>query len=271
MLNALRIGLIGFVFAGMSALAGAESKDKGDAEYTMSVGDVVRIMVFQNPDLTMEARVPESGAISYPLLGSVQLGGLSIRAAEKNIAKGLRDGGFVPQAQVNISLTQILGNRVSVLGLVGRPGRIPLDTTNTKVTDILATAGGIAPGGDDIVILIGTRGGKPFRKEIDLPAIYLDGKQEDDIEVAGGDVIYVHRAPMFFIHGEVQRPGTFRVERGMTVQQALVLAGGLSSRGKESGVRLHRRESNGLVEEITPKLSDTIKTNDVIFVRESLF
>jgi polysaccharide export outer membrane protein len=260
------IGLICLVCGGLAWAQGSAG-----AEYTIGSGDVVRIVVFQNPDLTLESRVPESGAISYPLLGNVQLGGLTIDAAEKKIAKGLRDGGFVPQAQVNISLTQILGNRVSVLGLVGKPGRIPLETANTRVTDILATAGGIAAGGDDIVILIGMRAGKPFRKEIDLPAIYLEGKQEDDIEVAGGDVIYVHRAPMFFIHGEVQRPGTFRVERGMTIQQGLVLAGGLGPRGKESGVRLHRRDNEGLVVESTPKLGDSIKANDVIFVRESLF
>lgn len=269
MLRALTICLLGLMSVAIGSIARAQGNS--GAEYAIVAGDVVRIVVFQNPDLTLETRVPESGAISYPLLGSVQLGGLTIEAAEQKVAKGLRDGGFVPQAQVNISLTQILGNRVSVLGLVGKPGRVPLETVNTRVTDILATVGGIAPGGDDTIILIGKRAGKPFRKEIDLPAIYLDGKLEDDIEVAGGDVIYVHRAPMFYIYGEVQRPGSYRVERGMTVRQALVLAGGPTARGKESGIRLNRRGDAGVVAESTPALGDQVKPNDVIFVRESLF
>ncbi|MBK9019740.1 MAG: polysaccharide export protein EpsE [Sulfuritalea sp.] len=247
------------------------AQDKGSTDITLGSGDLIRIVVFQNPDLTVEARVSEAGTVTYPLLGSVKVGGLTLDAAEKQIAKGLRDGGFVPQPQVNISLSQILGNRVSILGMVGKPGRFPLETFNTRLTDILATAGGISPGGDDSVIVIGTRDGKPFRKEIDVPGIYLDSKREDDIVVAGGDIIYVHRAPVYYIYGEVQKPGSFRIERGMTVQQALVQAGGPSARGMERWLRMHRRDKEGLLVESSPELLDPIKPNDVIYVRESFF
>jgi polysaccharide export outer membrane protein len=119
--------------------------------------------------------------------------------------------------------------------------------------------------------LIGTREGKPFRKEIDLPAIYLDGKRENDIVVAGGDIIYVHRAPMYYIYGEIQRAGSFRVERGMTVQQALAQAGGPGARGMEYWIRLHRRDKNGEVVKSSPDLFDPVLPNDVIYVRESFF
>jgi polysaccharide export outer membrane protein len=247
------------------------AQDKSSSDITLGAGDSIRIVVFQNPDLTIETRVSEGGTITYPLLGAVQVGGLTIDAAEKQIAKGLREGGFVPQPQVNIILSQILGNRVAVLGLVGKPGRVPIETFNTRVTDIIATSGGIAPGGDDTIILIGTREGKPFRKEIDLPAIYLDGKRENDIVVAGGDIIYVHRAPMYYIYGEIQRAGSFRVERGMTVQQALAQAGGPGARGMEYWIRLHRRDKNGEVVKSSPDLFDPVLPNDVIYVRESFF
>jgi polysaccharide export outer membrane protein len=258
--------LILVVFAGLSW-----AQDKGISDITLGAGDSIRIVVFQNPDLTIETRVSEGGTITYPLLGAVQVGGLTIDAAEKQIAKGLRDGGFVPQPQVNITLSQILGNRVAVLGMVGRPGRVPIETFNTRVTDILATSGGIALGGDDTIILLGMRDGKLFRKEIDVPAIYLEGKRENDVVVAGGDVIYVHRAPMYYIYGEVQRAGSFRVERGMTVQQALAQAGGPGTRGTEYWIRLHRRDKSGEVVKSSPELFDQVLPNDVIYVRESFF
>jgi polysaccharide export outer membrane protein len=265
--NLWRVGFFLFVLAGSSW-----AQDKGSpADITIGSGDLIRISVFQNPDLTIETRVSESGAITYPLLGSVNVGGLTINAAEKRIANGLRDGGFVPQPQVNVSLMQILGNRVSVLGLVGKPGRIPLENLSTTLTELLATAGGIAPGGDDVLILIGTRDGKPFRKEIDVPSIYIDGTRENDIVVAGGDIIYVHRAPMYYIYGEVQRAGAFRVERGMTVQQALVQAGGPNPRGTEADIRLHRRNAEGQVVKSLPDMFEPVKPNDVLYVRESLF
>ena len=87
----------------------------------------------------------------------MQIGGLTIDAAEKTIARGLKDGGFVQQPQVNIVLAQIRGNQVSVLGQVNRPGRFPLETTNTRVSDLLAMAGGTSVNGSDIVILTGVR------------------------------------------------------------------------------------------------------------------
>ncbi len=269
MLRSFNLWLVGLFLVTLAGVSWAQEKSGSDI--TLGAGDLIRVVVFQNPDLTVDTRVGESGEITYPLLGRVQVGGLTIDAAEKQIAKGLREGGFVPQPQVNIALSQILGNRVTVLGMVGRPGRVPIETFNTRVTDILATSGGIAPGGDDIVILLGTREGKSFRKEIDVPAIYLEGKRDSDMVVAGGDIIYVHRAPMYYIYGEIQRPGSFRIERGMTIQQALAQAGGPGARGMEYWIRLHRRDKSGEVVKSSPELFDPVLPNDVIYVRESFF
>ena len=157
----------------------------------------------------------------------MHLGGKDVATAEKAIARALKDGGFVQQPQVNITLTLIRGNQVSVLGQVNRPGRFPLETFTTRLSDMLATAGGTAPGGDDVAIVSGIRNGKPFRKEIDIPDLYIGGHAENDIVLAGGDTIYIHRAPVFYIYGEAQRPGAYRIERGMTVMQALAQGGGL--------------------------------------------
>lgn len=254
----------------LALVEGAQPADS-KAEYVLGPGDVVRVTVFQNPDLTLETRVSENGAVSYPLIGQVSVGGLSVSDAEKKIGKLLRDGGFVRQPQVNILPLQIRGSQVSVLGQVNRPGRYPLDVLNAKVTDLLATAGGITQGGADLLILVGSRNGKPFRQEIDLPTIFLAGKTELDLPIAGGDTIYVHRAPMFYIYGEVQKPGAYRVERDMTVMQALAQGGGLTIRGTQKGIQINRRDEKGKVQQIAPDMTAPIRTDDVIFVKESLF
>ncbi|WP_051360325.1 polysaccharide export protein EpsE [Candidatus Symbiobacter mobilis] len=253
------------VMAAVSASAGAKS------DYPLGPGDAIKIQVFQNPDLTLETRVSESGAISYPLLGSVELGGLSVAQAEQRIRDALQQGGFLQNPQVSILLMQIRGNQVSVLGQVARPGRFPLETANIRLTDMLANAGGAVPGGDDIVIVTGMRDGQPFRKEVDIPAIFLHARTEDDLILQGGDSIYVHRAPVFYVYGEVQRPGAYRVERAMTVMQAIALGGGPTARGSEKRLRLHRKAESGAVVQSEPKLTDPVQTNDVLYVRESIF
>jgi polysaccharide export outer membrane protein len=260
-----------FLVAAVLALAGLNAQAQAKPDYPLGTGDAIRVQVFQNPDLTIETRVSENGSITYPLIGAVELGGLSIAAAEQKIADALQQGGFIQKPQVNIMLVQIRGNQVAVLGQVNRPGRFPLETANTRLSDMLANAGGATAGGDDIAIVTGVRNGQSFRKQIDIPAIFLDEKIQDDIVLQGGDNIYVHRAPVFYIYGETQRPGSFRVERGMTIMQALAQGGGPTARGSEKRLRLHRRAADGSIKQLAPQLTDPVLPNDVIYVKESLF
>lgn len=262
--------LLSAIALSSASLANA-AEPRANVDYKLGQGDAIRILVFQNPDLTLDSRVSESGTITYPLIGTVNIGGLSIEAAEKRIAAGLKDGGFVQKPQVNIILIQVRGNQVSVLGQVNRPGRFPLETANNRVSDVLAMAGGIIPSGADSVIVTGIREGKPFRREIDFPGIFIDDKSENDIPVSGGDVIYVHRAPVFYIYGEAQRSGSYRIERGMTIQQALAQAGGTTMRGTESRIRVHRRMPDGKVSQLSLDPQEPVQADDVIYVRESLF
>ena len=136
---------------------------------------------------------------------------------------------------------------------------------------MLAIAGGISASGADIAIVTGTRDGKPYRKEIDIPGMFLDNNLQNDIVVAGGDVIYVHRQPMFYIYGEVQRPGSFRVERNMTIRQALAQAGGLSPRGTERNLSVYRRGADGAISATSVNLDAPVRADEVLHVRESLF
>ena len=240
-------------------------------QYRLAAGDVVRVTVFQNPDLTLEARISESGNISYPLLGVVSIGGMTVTQAEKRIADGLRDGNFVKQPQVSLLVTQVRGNQVSVLGQVGKPGRFPLESADMHLTDVIANAGGIAPNGSDVVIVIGVRDGKPFRTSVDLHQLFGSERRTGDMLMQNGDVVWVERAPQIYIYGEVQKPGAMRLERGMTVMQALSTGGGLTQRGTERGMRVHRRDADGKTSVIEVKLTDTLQPDDVLYVRESVF
>jgi polysaccharide export outer membrane protein len=252
-------------------LSVAQAQSGKNAEYVLGPGDILHITVFQNPDLTTDTRVSEVGTLSFPLVGSVPVGGLSLSQGEKKIADMLREGGFVQKPQVNILPVQIRSSQVAVLGQVNRAGRYPLETVNTHLSDMLATAGGIATTGADTVVLMGSRDGHAIRREIDIPALFLKGDSADDIVLRGGDVLYVNRAPVFYIYGEVQHPGAFRLEREMTVMQGLATGGGVTLRGTEKGLRLHRRDAQGRLQIIEPKLDDPLKADDVIYVRESLF
>ena len=240
-------------------------------EYRLGPGDVVRISVYQSPDLTLETRVGEAGTISFPLVGSVRIGGLGVTQAEKTIADALRGGNFLKAPQVSLMVVQVRANQVSVLGQVGKPGRFPVETADMRLSDLLATAGGIAPGGADILTLVGTRNGQPFRKELDVQSVIRSERRADDLFVQNGDVLYVDRAPVIYIYGEVQRPGTLRLERGMTLMQVLAASGGITQRGTEKGMRIHRKGADGKTQVLQPTMDDQLRADDVVYVRESLF
>jgi polysaccharide biosynthesis/export protein len=264
--GALSVVLVASVVS-QSALAQAVAP----SNYRLGAGDSIRVTVFQNADMTVETRVSEDGSISYPLVGRVTVGDLEIGAAEKKIAAALKDGGFLKGPQVNIQLIEVRGNKVAVLGQVNRAGSFPLQTTTARASQMLAEAGGVTATGDDRIIVTGTRAGKPFRREIDMDALYRNQRPDDDIVLAGGDTIYVPRAPMFFIYGEVIKPGSYRIDRNMTMRQALAAGGGLTLRGTERRLKVVRQNAQGVAEKITVQLDDPVLPGDVVTVSESIF
>ncbi|MCY7315908.1 MAG: polysaccharide export protein EpsE [Rubrivivax sp.] len=241
------------------------------AEYRLGSGDVIRIAVFQNPEMTLETRVTEAGVISFPLIGEQRIGGRSVTEAERQIADALRTGNFVRNPQVTIVVMQVRGNQASVLGQVNKPGRYPIEVAGMRLSDLLAMAGGTAPTGADVVVVSGVRSGEPFRQEVDLPTLFASGGAQRDLTILNGDTVWVDRQSLLYIYGEVQRPGPVRLERGMTLLQALASGGGLTLRGTERGIRVHRKAADGQVQILQPKMTDTLRDGDVIYVRESLF
>ena len=225
----------------------------------LGIGDAVRVTVFQQPDLTTEARISERGTINMPLIGEVKVAGLSQAEAANAIAEGLKEGKYLKSPQVALAITTVRSRQVSVLGLVARPGRYALDDTSPNVADVIAAAGGIAAGGDNTVTIL------------------RDGK-EQKVNVLGqpfalkaGDTVSVERAPVFYVYGEVARAGAYRVEPDMTVMQAIAAGGGITPRGSEWRLKMRRLNEKGKLVESSAKLQDRVRPDDVIIVKESLF
>lgn len=268
LLLALTVCSSAFAQSGPAAPASAAAPKP---EAVIGVGDTLKITVYQNPDLTVDgARISESGQINFPLIGGVGVGGLTIAAAEAKIAKMLRDGGFVLRPQVMIQVGQIRSSVISILGQVAKPGRYPIEVVGTKASEMIAVAGGVLPTGADIVTLSGTRDNRAIKFDIDLLSILQAGKSELDVTVDNGDILYVDRAPTAYIYGEVQKPGIFPLQRGMTLLQALAQGGGLTPKGTQRGIKVHRRDVSGKVVILDMDLNAPIVRDDVIYIKESL-
>ena len=261
----LLAALAGATLFAFAIQAGAASRE------TLGAGDTIRVTVFQNPDLTTEARISERGTIVFPLIGEIALGGQTPQGAGARIAAQLKQGNFMKDPQVSVSVLQVRSRQVSVLGNVVRPGRYALDDTNLTLTDILALAGGISPGGADTVTVLTNRNGTEKKLEVNVSEMIAKGNMSANFEIQNGDMVFVQRAPVFYIYGEVQRAGAYRLEPEMVVMHALSVGGGLTPRGSERGLVIHRRMPDGAVRKIEAKLFEPVRPDDVIYVRESLF
>jgi len=237
----------------------------------IGMGDMMRVTVFRNPDLTTEARVSEHGTILFPLIGQVPVVGMTPQQAGERIAQRLKEGRFVVTPEVTVSLAQVNSRQVAVLGAVNKPGRYPIDNINSRLTDFIAAAGGVAAPGSDLVTVVSMHEGQAQKRDVDLSQMFTSGDVQANLALQPGDTIYVHRAPMVYVYGEVQKAGAYRLEPHMTVMQAIAMGGGLTVRGTQRGLQIHRRGNDGHVQKIDAHLTDEVRTDDVVYVAESLF
>lgn len=243
-----------------------------NADYTLGEGDVVKILVYDHPDLTTETQITADGQITFPLLGRVQLMGLTFNQAEKMVASKLESAGMVKSPNVTVMVTQYRSRRLSVLGEVNKPGRMALDSP-TSLAEALALAGGVTPTAGNKVVLIRADGnGKQTRTEFTVAELLDDGVQgRAAIAVQAGDILFVPKAEQFFVYGEVQRPGMYRLDRPTNVMQALSMGGGFNTRANTSRLTVFRKQPDGSVKEYTVRPDDPIRDGDVLFIKESLF
>ena len=236
----------------------------------IGAGDTVRISAFRYPELTTEARVSEAGQVRVPLIGAVVLQGLTPEKAASLIAERLKSGNYVLDPQINVAVVQPRSRQVSVLGHVTRPGRYTLEGTSARLSDVVAMAGGLVPSASDVLVVKRTRDGRTESLNVDLGAI-IRGSAEADIELSSGDSVFVPKAPVVYVYGEVTRGGSYRLEPGMTVMQAISLAGGLTPRGSEKLAKLRRKNPGGGWTEAPARPTDAVGADDVIYIRESIF
>jgi len=236
-------------------------------DYKLGPGDLVRISVFGAPELATEARVAQSGTITCPLVGSVPIAGLSTADAEALLAKRYIDGGYVRQPQISMLVVEFQSQKISVLGHVNKPGQYPLRATS-NVLDVLADAGGVvAQTAGDHATLMRKDG---TSAEIDLQLLF-QGDPQQNVPVRGGDRLVVPRAEQFYIYGQVQKPGMYRLEPNMTLSRAISAGGGLTPRGTERRAIVKRRDAKGKEDSFSVRATDVIGPDDVLYIKESLF
>lgn len=239
-------------------------------ESVLGPGDALRVFVYGHPDMTTETKVNETGKITFPLVGEVIVDGLTPSEAERKIANLLESRDILRRPQVIVVTASLQSQMVSVLGNVRNQGRYPIEGKRS-LTEILAMAGGIVPEGGELITLIRSDGKRFVKEVIDVLEMVRTGDLSRDVDVRSDDLIYVERAHRFYIYGEVQRAGAYRLERNMTVIQALSVGGGLTQRGTERGLRIQRRDSEGNLQILNAKSSDLVQPDDVIYIKESLF
>ena len=235
-------------------------------------GDVINVQVFGRPELTTTTSIAEDGSIVAPLLGPVQVAGLSTAAAAQKIAGAYRDGQLLRNPQVTILISQARSQLVSVLGEVRAPGRFPVDTATT-VLDVLAQAGGTTDKSGDVMYIIrNSNAGEVDRRMIDLRGLHNNRYSLKLLTLQGGDSVFVPPAEQFYIYGEVQEPNMYRLEPNMTVLQAISRGGGLTKLASRSRVEIKRRDlDSGQLITRKARLHEIVQADDVIYVKESLF
>jgi polysaccharide export outer membrane protein len=263
----LRIAHFARVFIVALATVGLLQATARPEDYRLGAGDLLKIVVFDHDELSVDARISQTGNITFPLVGQVPVAGLSTRDAELLLAQHLMDGGFVKQPQVSVLVSEYQSQKVSVMGQVTKAGQYPLDASK-KVLEVLAMAGGVLndTAADDAT-LVRADGN---RVTIDLQKLF-DGDPAMNLSVHDGDTVFVRHAPQFYIYGEVQHPGEYRLARNTTISQAISIGGGLTPRGTQRGAIIKRLDVQGKERKYSVGDEDVLQPNDVLLIKASLF
>jgi polysaccharide export outer membrane protein len=240
--------------------------------YILGPLDQIEVNIANYPDLKTTTRVAADGAVVLPLAGPVTVGGMSTAQAADAIAARYVQGGFIKAPLVRVEITDYQSRRASVLGEVNAQGIIVLDRTYS-VAEILAKAGGLAPGAADTAVIVRQKaGGGSERINVDLRQLVAAGGADALTEIQSGDVVYVPKVPTFSVIGAVNKAGTYPMASGLTVQQALALAGDVARIGSRSNLKIRRQKPGSSTSElIDAHGDDLVQPGDVIVVRERVF
>jgi polysaccharide export outer membrane protein len=242
-------------------------------DYLVGSQDVLKISVYEHPDLETTVRVSEDGRITFPLIGDLEVKNLSVQQIEKKIASKLSDG-IIPNPQVTVFIDQYRGTRVTVMGEVTKPGQYEI-TGPTSVVEAISMALGMTENAGYTIMLFkkdSTEGKNPGYKRIaiDVDRLFKEGDLSQNVQLQNGDIIYVPKIDFFYIYGEVNRPGIYRIEKGLTVKRAISIAGGFTPKASKGRIEITRRhEGKDIVKKAD--INESVKPDDTLMVKESIF
>ena len=268
----------GFALVGALLLFAAAVRAQSAADYVIGAQDVLTVQVFDQADLGGKYAVEADGTFSFPLIGRVKAGGMTLRAFEGELKAKLADGYF-KNPQVTVAVEQYRSQRVFVMGEVRAPGPVAL-TGGMTLIEALSRAGSTQPtASGEVAVVRAPQGAKgpvlpdqPTGTEVFRASIreLESGSLSQNIELRDGDTIFVPRAETAYVFGQVKNPGGYAVQKDTTVLQALSLAGGVTENGAMNRVRVVRIVA-GNKKELKVTLTDTVRPGDTIIVPERYF
>ena len=260
----LLIGLlIGLVLTG-----GAFAQD-----YVVGEGDVLDVTVYDNDDLTTTARISTEGFITMPLIGQVEVKGLKVSQVADKIT-GLYANGYLMDPQVSVFVREFRSRKATILGEVRNPGLHELQGGDISFLEVVSSAGGFTPSAGDIAVIKRQKNRDGTEQDviiIDLKKLVEQGDLSQDMPIHNGDRIYIKKASVFYVSGQVRRPDAYRYEKGTTVIKAITLAGGFNDTAAPGKVKIVRKEQNKEKVLESVKMDELVLPEDVIVVPESFF
>jgi polysaccharide biosynthesis/export protein len=247
-------------------------------DYRVGSQDVLTITSYDQADLSGRFTVEADGTFTFPLIGRVKAGGLTLRALEDSLKARLRDEGFFRNPQVTVAVETYRSQKIYVIGEVRSPGSYPL-SGDMSLVEAIARAGSTLPSASGEAIIIhaapGATGPTPPSQDVNTERVDLramqDGGATLNIVLRDGDTISVPRAESVYVLGQVKNPNAYALQqKNTTVLQALSLAGGVTDRGSMSRIKI-MRIVKGDRKELKVKLTDVVQPGDTIFVNDRLF
>jgi polysaccharide export outer membrane protein len=269
------------VCASVGLMAQAASKTPSAVtDYVVGPQDVLTITSYDQADLSGKFVLEADGTFTYPLIGRVTAGGLTLRGVEGAIKKQLIDEGYFKNPQITVAVDTYKSQRVFVVGEVRTPGTYPL-SGNTNLVEALARAGSTLPSasGDAIIVHAGEDAAGPTlptqTNADDIVRVNLrdleNGAFELNALLRDGDTIFVPRAQAVYVFGQVRNPGAYNLQQqNTTVLQTLSLAGGVTDRGSTSRIKIIRIV-DGEKKELKTKLTDIVQPGDTVVITERFF
>jgi len=259
---------LGIVFLTSFSMAACAEQDD-----LIGPDDMVKVTVYNHPDLTATDRITGDGLIMLPLVGDVNLAGLSVEQAAKKISRLLSDG-FIMDPKVSVFVVEFRSRKVMIMGQVFRPGIFTL-SGNTTFLELLTLSGGLTKEAGDKATI--KRKAPDAGKEseglitIDLRRLIDEGDASLDVTLMDNDSIYIAKAGVFYITGEIRKPDAYKHEEGLTVIKAATMAGGFSDKAAPGRIKIIRKVGNK--EKVIERagMDERILPDDIIIIPESFF